>query len=161
MLSTASQNEHWDTSPQETGLSAPRPPTLCSEAAGGEILTSGGRCRCFRNCPRPAVGMFSHRMNRQVGGTGCPHQVTWPYAAWAVGLATNHRHCGHLNRAAPCRPWLLICSQRAKGGDRQPHQTPGATALDTLKSHTHTDGHTAVLWTSSSFRGVPAANWTR
>lgn len=38
------------------------------QGRGGEewgVLTSGGRCRCFWNSPRPAVGMFSHCMRRR------------------------------------------------------------------------------------------------
>lgn len=125
----------------------------------GEILTSGGRCRCFWNCPRPAVGMFSHRMKRQhywLPSLGHVTQVMWLRRTWPIGLAAERRRrCGHLNRTNPRGPRATDLRPRERGGDRQPHQTPGAShSLGDTQSAgpgiqygedsevTHTDGHT-------------------
>lgn len=92
-----------------------------------EILTSGGHCRCFESCPRPAVGMFSHRMKRQgrqlhwFSPLGHVTRVKWLKRTWPVGLADDRRRGGHLNRADTCG----TLDADLRDGDCQPHQMPG------------------------------------
>lgn len=105
--------------------------------------------------------MFSHHMKKRgqqhywLPPLGHVTRVMWPRRTWLVGLAADRCRCGHLNRAGPRGPWPLIWSQRERGGDCQPHQTPATSHSqgDTKSEEpeiqyggqtevTHTDGRT-------------------